>query len=161
MKQVLVICLGVMVCWSAAFGAGAAAESFATAERVGEPNERTFFVFSTSAGNYIVRHDGMGEFTSPAGLRRVFNLRLGGKGRIEQVYFLEHQGDVFVFYEVHGGPSGRAFLIRMEQKQRKQRWIIQVDGAESVAPVMRGDYVVIADVEILKANGQLRQDLQD
>lgn len=156
MKQVLVICLGVVLCWPLALRASEPGESFELANRVGEPNARTFFVFSTSAGNYIVRHDGMGEFTAPNGRRRVFTIKLGGRGRIEQVYFLEHQGDAFLFYEVHDGPATRAYLIRMEQKQRKQRWIIQVDDAESVVPAMQGEFVVINNVEIYKANGQVR-----
>ena len=70
MKNLLVVCLLILVFSTAALGA----ETFALADRVGEPGERSFFLFSTSAGNYIVRHDGMGEFRSPKGLRRVFNL---------------------------------------------------------------------------------------
>ena len=86
MKKLLVVCLAILMLSSVAFGA----ETFALADRVGEPGERSFFLFSTSAGNYIVRHDGMGEFSSPKGMRRVFNLRV--KGRIERIYFLEHEG---------------------------------------------------------------------
>src|SRR5215211_603000 len=108
MKKLLVVCLGVLVLSTVALGA----ETFALADRVGEPGERSFFLFSTSAGNYVVRHDGMGEFTSPKGMRRVF--RLGVKGRIDQIYFLEHEGDVFILYEINDA----AFLVRMEQTKR-------------------------------------------
>src|SRR5215212_9576702 len=115
----LLVCLGVLVFSSVALGA----DAFALADRVGEPGERSFFLFSTSAGNYIVRQDGMGEFSSPKGMRRVFSLRVKGRGRIDAVYFIEHEGDVFIFYEVNDA----AFLVRMEQTKRKIRWSAEVD----------------------------------
>src|SRR5690349_2902465 len=117
MKKLLVVCLVILVLTTVAFGA----ENFALADRVGEPGERSFFLFSTSVGNYIVRHDGMGEFSSPKGMRRVF--RLSVKGRIEQVYFLEHEGDVFICYEMNDA----TFVVRMEQTKRKIRWGAQID----------------------------------
>src|SRR5829696_5532878 len=129
MKRLLVVCLGVLVFSTVAFGA----ETFALADRVGEPGERSFFLFSTSAGNYIVRQDGMGEFSSPKGMRRVFSLRVGGRGRIDRVYFLEHEGDVFICYEVNDA----AFLVRMEQTKRKIRWTAQV--SERGVPSIDGD----------------------
>lgn len=156
MRKVVVLCLGVAVLWSAAAGASASSEAFATAERVGEGNERSFFVLSTSAGGYVVRHDGMGEFTSPAGLRRVFVLRV--RGRIDRMYFLEHQRDLFLMYEGHDASSQWAYLVRMEQTKRKARWVTQVDGTDLGAPVIEGEFVVIKDTQISKVNGALRQD---
>ena len=141
MKRLLVVCLAVLVFATVAVGA----ETFALADRVGEPGERSFFLFSTSAGNYIVRHDGMGEFSSPKGMRRVF--RLSVKGRIEQVYFLEHDGDVFILYEVNEA----AMLVRMEQKKRTVRWSTPV--AERGVPVIEGDYVVVNSVRVSKVDG--------
>jgi hypothetical protein len=149
MKKLLVVCLGILVLSTVALGA----ESFALADRVGEPGERSFFLFSTSAGNYIVRQDGMGEFSSPKGMRRVFNVRVGAKGRIERVYFLEHGGDVFILYEVNDA----AFLVRMEQTKRKVKWITAV--AVRGVPVMEGNSVIVNDTEIRKADGTVvRQD---
>src|SRR5215212_12126258 len=145
MKRLLVVCLGVLVFSTVAFGA----ETFALADRVGEPGERSFFLFSTSAGNYIVRQDGMGEFSSPKGMRRVFNLRLGARGRIERVYFLEHEGDVFICYEVNDA----AFLVRMEQTKRKLRWSVSL--AKIGVPRIDGDSVIIGDTVISKVTGQL------
>jgi len=141
MKKLLVVCLGVLVFSTVAFGA----ETFAVADRVGEPGERSFFLFSTSAGNYIVRQDGMGEFSSPKGMRRVFNLRV--KGRIEQIYFLEHEGDVFICYEA----GDTAYLVRMEQTKRKLRWSTTVD--VSGAPRIEGEYVIVNSIQIRKADG--------
>ncbi|HSE16750.1 MAG TPA: hypothetical protein VLB46_06830 [Pyrinomonadaceae bacterium] len=141
MKKLLVVCLGVLVLWSVALGA----EDFALADRVGEPGERSFFLFSTSAGNYIVRQDGMGEFTSPKGMRRVF--RLGVRGRIEKVYFLEHQGDVFICYEVNDA----AHLVRMEQTKRTIRWSARVTRG---VPVIEGDSVFINETQIRVGDGK-------
>ena len=155
MRKIVVVCLGISVLW-AALSVSASAESFALAERVGEGNERSFFVLSTSAGNYVIRHDGMGEFTSPAGLRRVFVLKL--KGRIDRVYFLEHQRDLFLMYEGHDASSQWAYVVRMEQTKRKARWIIQVDGGDLGAPLIQGEFVMIKGVQISKANGAVRQD---
>lgn len=143
MKKLLVVCLGVLVLSTVALGA----ESFALADRVGEPGERSFFLFSTSAGNYIVRQDGMGEFSSPKGMRRVFNLRVMGKSRIERVYFLEHEGDVFICYEVNDA----AFVVRMEQVKRKIRWTASIENVG--VPRIEGDFVVVNSVQIRKADG--------
>jgi hypothetical protein len=100
----------------------------------------------------------MGEFTSPAGLRRVFMLKLGGKGRIDRVYFLEHQRDLFLMYEVHDATSQWAYLVRMEQTKRKARWITSFDRVDLGEPVIQGEFVVIKDVQIRAADGAVRQD---
>ena len=145
MKKLLVVwplvCLSVCLFSTVAFGA----EAFTLADRVGEPGERSFFLFSTSAGNYVVRHDGMGEFSSPKGMRRVF--RLNVKGRIEQVYFLEHEGDVFICYEVNETTT----VVRMEQTKRKIRWTasLTVRGV----PMVEADSVVVNSVKIRKGDG--------
>lgn len=141
MKKLLVVCLVILVLSTVAFGA----ETFALADRVGEPGERSFFLFSTSAGNYIVRQDGMGEFSSPKGMRRVFSLRV--KGRIEQIYFLEHEGDVFICYEVNDA----VFVVRMEQTKRKIRWSTSIP--KMGVPVIEGDFVVVDETKIRKADG--------
>lgn len=146
MKRGVVVCL-ICLTWGSP-------ETFVLADRVGEPNARSFFLFSTSAGQYAVRHDGMGEFTSPKGMRRVFNLRVGARARIENVYYLEHQGDLFMLYEV----SGQIFhLVRMEQTKRKLRWSTQVDGVTD-APVIDGDFVIVNETQIAKIDGRVRQD---
>ena len=156
MRKILVVWL-LLVCLGVA-ALGAQSNSFALADRVGEGNERSFFVLSTSAGGYVIRHDGMGEFTSPAGLRRVFMLKAGAKGRIDRVYFIEHQRDLFLMYEVHDASSQWAYLVRMEQTKRKARWITEFDGVGLGAPVIQGEMIVIKDTQISKVNGLSRQD---
>jgi hypothetical protein len=149
MKKFVVVCLAVLVLSAVAFGAAGKSETFVLADRVGEPGERSFFLFSTSAGNYIVRQDGMGEFSSPKGMRRVFNLRVGGRSRIEQIYFLEHEGDVFIFYEVNDS----AFLVRMEQTRRKIRWITPI--VKTGVPAIDGESVIVDATQIRKADGKV------
>ena len=158
MRKFVVLCLGVAVLWSVSLGVSVPPEEFSLADRVGEGNERSFFTLSTSVGSYVIRHDGMGEYTSPAGLRRVFMLKVGAKARIDRMYFLEHQHDLFLLYEVHDASSQWAYLVRMEQTKRKARWITELDGKDLEAPVIQGEFVVINKVEISKANGQVRQD---
>lgn len=143
MKKILVVCLGVLLFSTVALGA----EAFAAADRVGEPGERSFFLFTTSVGNYIVRQDGMGEFSSPKGMRRVFSLRVNG--RIEQIYFLEYEGDVFIFYEM----SNAAFLVRMEQTKRKIRWSAPVAGKG--VPAIDGEVVIVNGTQVSKADGKI------
>lgn len=151
MKRVVVVCLICLMWWPLALGAPCSAETFSLADRVGEPNERSFFLFSTSVGQYTVRHDGMGEVTSPKGMRRVFNLRVGGRARIENVYYLEHQGDLFMLYEV----TGQVFyLVRMEQTKRKLRWSTEIDGVTE-APVINDDFVIVNKIHIHKSNGHV------
>ena len=157
MRRVAVVCLGVAVLWSLAMGA-ASPEEFTLADRVGEGNERSFFMVSTSVGGYVIRHDGMGEYTSPAGLRRVFMLKVGAKARIDRMYFLEHQHDLFLLYEVHDAKSQWSYLVRIEQTKRKARWITEVDGVDFGAPVIQGEFVVIKDTHLSAANGAVIQD---
>ncbi len=154
MKSVVVVCLICLMWWPVALGTTFSAETFSLADRVGEPNARSFFLFSTAAGQYAVRHDGMGEMTSPKGMRRVFNLRVGARARIENVYYLEHQGDLFLLYEV----TGQVFyLARMEQTKRKLRWSTELRDVTD-APVIDGDFVIVNGIQISKFNGHLRQD---
>ena len=154
MKKLVVICLGVLIFVPVAFSSSKA-EAFALADCFGEPNARSFFSFSTSAGSYIIRYDGVGEVTLPTGLRRMFYLKLGAKGRIESIYFLEHQGDLFLLYEVHDSTSEWAYVMRMEQQKRKPRWLTALPGSDVQEPVIQGDSVVIKDVQINKADGRI------
>ena len=154
MKNLLVVCL--ILTLSTLVFALPSKESFTLADRVGEPNERTFFLFSTSAGNYAIRHDGMGEFTSPKGMRRVFNVKVGPKGRLERVYFLEHEGDLLLLYEVR---SHGFYLVRMEQTKRKLRWstpLPDLSVADEDPVIINGDAVFIGETTMIsKADGRI------
>jgi hypothetical protein len=133
-KKFVVVCLVVMVAVLPAASSpvravrvqrAVAEESpFVLAERFGEAsaNERTFFLFSTSMAKYILRHDGTGEATSRAGLRRSFYVKVGARERIERVYSLEYEGDLLLLYQA--GDTG--YVARMNQSSRKVR-IVTID----------------------------------
>jgi len=146
MMKLLVVCLGVILSWPVA-------EAFTLADHVGEPNARTFFLFSTSVGNYTIRQDGMGEFTSPKGMRRVFNVRVAANSRLERVYFLEHEGDLFLLYEVR---NQGFYLARMEQTKRKLRWFTALGDIPDGDPNINGEVITIGKaVEVNKIDGRI------
>jgi hypothetical protein len=113
---------------------------FALANHIGEPNARTFFLFSTSVGNYTLRQDGMGEITSPAGMRKVFNVKVGPGKRIERVYSYEYEGDVLLLYET----TDTGYLVRLSQKTRKVKATIAVD-REFTPPTIKERQIVFSD----------------
>ena len=156
MKHLLVVCLVLsLLTLGSAYPANP--ELFTLAEMGGDPDARAFFHFSTSAGGYIIRHDGMGEFTSPAGLRRVFWVTVGPKRRLDQVFYLEHQRDLFLLYEVRGQGF---YLVRLEQTKRKQRWFTSLGNISHEEPRIEGDVISIGKtIEVGKTDGRiLRQD---
>jgi hypothetical protein len=122
---------------------------FVLAERSGEPSqhERTFFVFSTSAAKYILRHDGFGEVTSPAGLRRVFAVKVGAGERIERVYSLEYEGDLLLLYQA--GETG--YLARISQKTRKMKAVLTVN-ADFVPPALKDHRLIFSDGAVVSLN---------
>ena len=156
MKKLVAVCLGVILS-SVSLGAAhrSSLESFSLADRVGDPNARAFFLFSTAAGKYIVRQDGMGEVSANS-RRRVFYLRVAGKGRISSVYFLEHEGDLLLLYEVSNQGS---YLVRLEQTKRKPRWSTLLETSNVEAPVIEGDLVIVKEgersIKISKADGRV------
>ena len=125
------------------------ASAFTLAERFGEPNqrERTFFVFSTSVAKYILRHDGFGEVTSHAGLRRVFSVKVGAGERIERVYSLEYAGDLLLLYQA----SETGYLARVSQKTRKLKAVLTVN-ADFTPPVVKDHRLVFSDGSVVSLN---------
>jgi len=82
----------------------------------------TFFMFSTSYGNYVISQYGLGEVGTP---RRnlQFLLKVGMTGRVKRMYFQEYEGDLLLSFEV--GDTG--YVRRMNQQTRKMRWLTPVD----------------------------------
>jgi len=117
---------------------------FELANHIGEPNARTFFLFSTSIGNYALRQDGMGEITSPAGMRKVFNVKVGPGRRIERVYSYEYQGDVLLLYET----TDSGYLVRLSQKTRKVKATIAVSRGFT-PPALKDQQIVFSDGTIV------------
>ena len=118
---------------------------FVQAERFGEAsaNERTFFLFSTSVAKYILRHDGTGEATSRAGIRRSFYLKVGVGERIERVYSLEYEGDLVLLYQA--GNTG--YVARMNQRSRKVRTV--TIEPNFTPPTIKDHRLVFSDGEVV------------
>lgn len=118
MKQFVVVCLAILVLLSVVPAYSARADEdlspFIEAKRIGEPNARCFYLFSTSVGNYTITHAGMGEVFI-RGRRKVFHVKVEARRRIERLYYFEYEGDLLLLYEA--GESG--YFVRMDQKTKK------------------------------------------
>jgi hypothetical protein len=156
MKNLLVVCL-ILSLTTVSFAQTSQPEMFMTAERTGDPNPRYFFLWSTSAGKYIMLWNGMGEFTYPQGMRKPFRLMRGMKAKLERVCYLEHDRDLFLLYEVR---DEGFYLARMEQTKRKIKWSTPLGNLSGEDPSMDGDVVRVGkSIEINKADGRvLRRD---
>ena len=157
MTKLLVVCLGVTLSLPVN-------QTFNLAEQIGR-TPRAYFRFSTSLGKYTIRYDGFVEVYINNAYherrKRSFYLSTVGRGRLEQVYFIESEGDLFLRYDVINQGS---YLMRMDQrvdqKNWKWKWVRALNNVSSQAPTMYGDKVLIGDsLEISKADGKtLRQD---
>jgi hypothetical protein len=147
MTKVLAVCLGVMVLSATTLRAAPVSEKFTAVEREGEPT--WFFVFETSQGKFWIRRDGMGEIARPP-LRHFLYLKQPSKDYVARLYFLEHEGDVFILYELQ---SGSATLVRVDPVKHKIKWATPVT-AHGV-PALEGDAVIIEGMEIRKADGKI------
>jgi hypothetical protein len=151
-KHFVEVCLGlllVVLAAAPAYSKRAAEElsPFKPAEQNGDPTARNFFIFSTAAGDYVIRHDGMGEVSLRSGLRKVLHLKVGAKDRIQRLYFFEYAGDVLLLYET--GESG--YLVRLDQKTRKQKGVVAVSG-DFTPPLIKDQRVVFSDGTIVSLN---------
>ena len=64
MKNLVVVCLGILLTVSAAVPAYSQREEvspFVQARKIGERPAQTFYLFSTSVNNYTIRLDGVGQ----------------------------------------------------------------------------------------------------
>ena len=154
MTKLLVVCLGVVLSLPIN-------ETFIVADRFGSPPQTVYYRFNTSMGKYTIRYDGFVEVyinNNQGHLRkRTFFLNMAGKGRIDRIYHLEHEGDLLLRYDVIGQGS---YLTRIEQMPRTQKWVTRLSNVSSQAPEVYGDRVIIGDtIEISKSSGRiLRQE---
>jgi outer membrane protein assembly factor BamB len=99
-------------------------------DRIGGPTERSFFTFSTSTCGYTIRHDGLVEAWVADTKRKIFQLRMGGPGRLERLYFVEFGSDLILEYEVTDKRGDWGYLLRMDQKTQKLKWITPVSAVD-------------------------------
>ena len=156
MKIGVLICLLVIV-GSTAQDAVVQTGAFAEANSLGQPPELTFFMFSTSSGNYVIRYDGLGEIGTP-GKHLQFLLKVGMTGRVKRMYFQEYQGDLLLSFAV--GQTG--YVRRMNQQTRKMRWLTPIDATLVNQCVVEADEVHCGDGDKLTKidlkTGALRKD---
>ena len=150
MTKLLVVCLGVVLSMPVN-------ETFTLADRFGQPPRTVYFRFNTSIAKYTIRYDGYVEVYVDNDFghlrKRNFFLNMEKKGRIEHIYYLQHEGDLLLRYDVMGQGS---YLTRIEQRSRKQRWVTKVSDVSSQAPSVYGERVVVGDsVEIRKTDGRI------
>lgn len=122
---------------------------FTKVERMGEPNPRYFFPFETSVRHYIIRQDGWGETYSESFGRKKFDLQLGFPGRLERVYFMEAQGDLFLIYEVRDGKSGWGYVERFNQRTRKVMWLTPVSSFNIGSGMVEGSTLFLTTADLI------------
>jgi hypothetical protein len=110
---------------------------FELARCVPDCSQASFFIFSTSFGEYTIRNDGMGELGAN-GKRRPFYLhnKIRLVGRLKQMYFREYQSDLLLLYQVS---DGKVYLARMIQESKKVRWFTLIAGNDMGSCVVEGD----------------------
>lgn len=116
MKNLVVVCLGVLVTVSAAipsYSQRKEVSPFSRVERIGDPPAQMFYLFSTSVSNYTIRNDGLGDVLVRV-RKKNFQLKVGVNSHIERLYFFEYEGDLLLLYEA--GASG--YLVRFDQKTK-------------------------------------------
>jgi hypothetical protein len=121
---------------------------FNRVERVGDDRFRSFFMFSAGGYNYVIRSDGFVEIGSAQAPRRLFKLTINPKGYLEQIYYLEYQGDMLLIYEASDRAYGWGYVVRLNQKTQKVRWIAPISGYDLGPGLVEGNslYLTAADL---------------
>jgi hypothetical protein len=130
--------------------------SFTAVGRIGDPGYRSFFMFSTKGGGYTIRADGYAESSSGKARPRNFSLPLGRTGHMVRFYFLEHEDDLLLIYELSDERLGWGYLVRLNQKTLKPKWAIPINGF-NIGP---GLVDTTSDVYLSAANLFARVDLK-
>ena len=142
MKNLVVVCLGILVTVSAAAPAYSQREEvspFAQVTRVGEPPRQTFYLISTSVNKYVIRDDGFGDIKTRFWSIQ-FKLKVSGNSRIERLYYFEHEGDLLLLYEA--GASG--YFVRLDQKTRKIKSTTEIK-EDFEPPLMKEQSLTFSD----------------
>lgn len=147
MKNLVVVCLGILVTVSAVVPAYSQEGSpFARVERIGEPPAQMFYLFSTSVSNYTIRNDGLGDVLVRV-RKKNFQLKVGVNKHIERLYFFEYEGDLLLLYEA--GASG--YLVRFDQKTKTIKSTTAVkEGFEP--PLLKEQTLIFTDGTAVRLN---------
>ena len=149
MKNLVVVCLGVLVVVTAAVPAYSQREDitpFSRVERIGEPPAQMFYLFSTSVNNYTIRNDGLGDVLVRV-RKKNFQLKVGPNSHIERLYFFEYEGELVLLYEA--GASG--YLVRFDQKTKTIKSTTAVKG-DFVPPLLKEQTMTFTDGTIIPLN---------
>jgi hypothetical protein len=139
MKNLVVVCLGVLVTVATAVPAysNRAHEDvspFILAQHIG-----AFHLFSTSAGKYTIRHNGWSEVYI-GNRKRNFLVKASAREHIKRLYYFEYEGDLLLLYEA--GASG--YLLRLDQKTRRVKKAAVIDG-DFEPPLLKEQTLIFTD----------------
>jgi uncharacterized protein YceK len=110
---------------------------------------RSFFVFSSSGYSYIIRADGHSQSTAGNDRPRNFQLKLGLNGHLERFYFLEHEADLLMVYEVSDARSAWAYAVRLDQKTLKSKWIKPMSALNIGPALVEAEYGYLTAANLL------------
>src|SRR5882724_9820240 len=99
-------------------------------------------MFSVSGHEYTIRADGRGERSLENARAKNFTLKLE-QGHIEQVFFLEYEGDLLLIYQLSGKQEVNGSIVRMNQTTLKPVWSKSVTGFGLDGAVVDGPYLKI------------------
>lgn len=115
-------------------------QAFSKVTRVGDDSLRSFFMFTVSGHDYTIRADGFGERSFEKARARNFNLKVDQR-RIQQVYFLEHDSDLLLIYQLSDEHLVRGYVVRLDQTTLKPLWQTAVSDLELDSAFAQGDYL--------------------
>lgn len=122
--------------------------AFNNVEVTGE-GTRSFFIFVNEGFHYIIRADGHSESDSGKGRPRNFDLKVGGRGHVERVYFTEHEGDLLLIYEVSDKQYGWGYVLRFDQKTLKPKWTRPINGYNLGPGLIEAGYAYLSATNLL------------
>ena len=135
MKVGVLIC-ALMLAGSVTQDAVVQKSAFSEANRLGDPPQVTFFMFETSYGKYVISQYGLGE-VGMARKNMQFLLKAGVAGHVKRMYFLEYEGDLLLSFEM----NETGYVRRMNQTNRKMRWLTPIDRSVVDQCVVEGNEV--------------------
>ena len=123
-------------------------KAFTAVDLIGE-GTRSFFVFAVEGFHYIIRADGHAESDDGKPKSRNFELRVGRNGHLVRVYFAEYERDLLLIYEASDKQYGWGYVMRMDQKTMKPRWLKAVSSFNIGPGLIEADCVYLSATDLL------------